>query len=79
MENKIKIIMSILFIVSFICGGFLGSGIKESNISKDFQESINYCEDDGQILRAYSSSYNDINVECFGELSDTAEIHIRFE
>lgn len=75
MVNKNILGITVLCVMLLVIASFLiGMSYKETKLSKDFTESINICEDGGQILRMYIAGENDIRPECFGE-KPALEVH----
>jgi len=78
--NKKRVLIAVVIGVVLLAAGFFAGKVYENNrLSYDFVESIEYCEDNDQVLRLWDwgSDKPDIRPECWGELGE-GDLHVWF-
>ena len=78
MDKRMKWVYILGMVVFFVIGVAIGGMITEGIMHNDFIESMESCEDQGQVLRVYEMSVGDVRVECFGNKPDI-ELHVAWE
>jgi len=64
-----------LIAIGFSMGAWYGAATKESNMQATLSQSIEVCEDNGQVLRLYNIDTDSVKAECYGELG-ALDVHI---